>query len=415
MFEAGVAVLGIFILVIYFFGARGRLSNVANPAAMYLIFFALPLALNRLRLSELQAVNWSSETYILIFNSLLTFGLFPIIYMTVRGDSGEFSFKERLVRLNVAVVLVVVNLVLQLILNFTLSGYFVPAAALGNITARFHTTEEGGALATFATAIWYISFFFVAVRALSAKCQRSWIMLALLAAMPLSRLARFDLISAIFSCVVYYLCRWKLAPRAFLLMGFSFALIATAGAFLAKFRWSGGDVDAVSFSDLIEYTGPQGPFEVFAFLYTYYPLSFENIDRIVNPAIGPWDKTYGAILSLPLVVGILKMNYMFPEWPMMSSFDAIRDPLSSLATVPTALPAFAMDFGVELSFVPMMMYSAVGVWLYSTRGRNRYILYSFCLYSINYLHFPFQNNFMQPLMGTIMFVGLVMTRFLPSE
>lgn len=398
--------------------ARGRGGKwLISPSSLFAIFFCIPYLINLLKLSDLQVDAWSHNTYLLILQGILIFGFLPIVLVVYTRIGVPFTIEDHKEKYNKPsgfyrrCVMVVVAFSMQLIINKIVSGYLFPAFYVENISDRFHTTEGVGFVATWGIAIWYVISFLCFADFIDSKDKKSFILFAIILIAPLTRLARFDVISVASACGIYWVLRNSINYKNILLGVLFVCMASLLGAFIAKYRWGGGDANAVSFTDSIGYNSFAGPFDVFAFLYAYYPLSFENIDRIVDPAKGDLPVLNGAIMFQPLTIGILKLHNIFPALDVSYIFDNIRDPIHGLATVPTALPIFALDFGLHMAWIPMLFYSGVGIFLFGQTGHSKFYARLYALYAIGYVHFPFLNHFVQPLTGVILILFFLVHRF----
>lgn len=381
-----------------------------NPFSLFTIFFILPLAANQLRLSDIQPDSWHIESYYLIIQAIIIFGVMPALIMLLVKSKRNFHFGfnelPKKIEYTCSALLIVV-VVLNLVLNQKMANMLVPVFNIENIEGRIHTTENVGFLATLTIGLWYaigVTIYWVwRIR----QSKYLLVLLIILIAMPLTRLARFDVASLIFAIGIMHLTTLgdkKINPIP-AVIGSVVAIIF--GSFLVKYRWSGGDVDAVSFSSYLGYHGYEGPFEVLTFIYTYYALSFENIDRFVNQFVGSGDYTYGLTMLAPITVGILKVNILFPELDVRDVFNLMRDPIHNLATVPTFLPAFAVDFGINFSFFPMLIFSLLGLFLYYKSRYSILMLSIWSMYSVCYFHMAFLNYFVSPSLGSVILLTIV--------
>lgn len=396
--------LAILILISITLGATitTKTKNYVNPINLFNLFFILPLALNRLKLSGIQSAEWQDDTYLLIYIAIFSFSIVPFFMIslyTSRFSSNRvlaINATRKEIKSSACILLATLATVAQLALNKLNSGFVFPFMHIGEITSKFHVIDVG----FFGIALsvsWYVFTFYVLQRAVRTR-ETVLIIFGIIALIsPITRLARFDIISLLF-CVYIYALSEKENQKPLILKTFLAAsILAILGAYIANYRWSAGGTFSVSFSELIQFNGSSGPFEVFSFLYAYYPLSFENIDRIIIKNQHDWPYAYGAFMLRPLLVGVLKLHHLFPGFPFYEHFDAMRDPLIGVATVPTAIPEFAVDFGVTASVIPMIFYSLIGCYLFINSQKNQKftILYSF--YSIAYFNLSFQNAFISPL------------------
>ena len=116
----------------------------------------------------------------------------------------------------------------------------------------------------------------------------------------------------------------------------------------------------------------------------------------------------------PISVGGLKFHKIFKSYPSTSAFNELRDPISGVATVPTAIPEFTVDFGYMLSFIPMLFYSFISVVLYIYSRRNEYLRIFYYFFAIAFIFSAFQNFFISP--KYLYYVGwLILIRFLGKK
>ena len=116
-------------------------------------------------------------------------------------------------------------------------------------------------------------------------------------------------------------------------------------------------------------------------------------DRIVKKNKHDLNYTYGAYMISPVSVTLLKAHILFPDYPTYQDFNEYRDPIAGVATVPTAVPLFAIDFGIVLAFIPMFFYSIFGLFLFIYGRKYSFIRIIYFTYLICYVLSAFQNKF----------------------
>lgn len=392
----------LFFITIFFAAIMGAYAcyksrNLLNPIGLILIFFLFPLAINQLKLSSLQPDSWNDSTYYLISIFLLSFVMVPsfiIIFFNDKFKINHILKNARVVdKKEKAIISTLIAILSQLTLNYLSSGFFIPLFHMSELDGSYHVVDIPFWGILF-TGFWYVSCFHLFNYYYFNGGRIFLLLLAVITFFPLSRLARFDIFNL---CLSYLIFIYMLSPdrtRLILKSLFLGGLLAILGSYVALYRWSVGGAFDVSFSDEIGFKIWSGPFEVFAFLYSYFPLSIENIDRFTSTN-NDIDIVYGAFMLRPILVGLFKMHRM-DGFPYTHHFEVMRDRLTGVATVPTALPEFAIDFGILLSFIPMLLYSLLGVYFYKKACKSLFGIMIFSFYSMSYFVVSFQNTFIQP-------------------
>lgn len=391
----------LFLSVISFFYITIKLKDIANPVSLSFVFFIIPLIANRMMLSQLQSKIWEDETYLLIINFIIAFIIIPTFILNKSNKINKFknipNARKQLTqpKSTVVYILFFLDVILQLILNKLNSGTFIPLINLSELTKNYHVVSVSF-FGIFFKGIHFIIVFLIFKKYYECRRIIFFIMFIILLCMPLTRLARMDIIQLIVVISVFILIRTHSQKKVVLSLFLVGVFVAILGSGIAKYRWSiGGKID-VSFAEVIKYDSIKGPNEVFPFLYAYFPLSIENVNRFV--AANEYNKSYsyGTFMFRPIMVGFFKLHHL-EGFPFRDFLGQKQSPLSGVSNVPTALPAFAVDFGILLSILPMVFYSLIGVFLYIYRYKGSMInleLYSF--YSVSYFLLSFQNTFIEP-------------------
>jgi oligosaccharide repeat unit polymerase len=375
-----------------------KTGDYANPSSLILVFFVIPLVANRFQLSGLTADVWLDETYLVICYFLIFFIIIPSLVVLFREQRYSILKVEKVskkIKINkiFLIFMVIFSIVTQFILNKVASGYFFPILNMHQIGSGYHVATIP-IVGIFFVVSWYFTVVLMYVKARQANIVLYYIIFFIILCLPLIRLARFDLINVLFMIFILSLVESKRPGKLIIKLSALTSALFVLGAMVATYRWSQAGLHEVSFSKIIDFNVYAGPMDVFAFLYAYFPLSFENIDRFIIKNLEHWDYAYGAFSTRPIGVGLLKLHY-FDGFPFTQHFNEMRDPLIGVATVSTVIPAFTVDFGVYLSFIPMALYSGIGLYLYlKSRGSiHFFILYLF--YSTSYIMSSFQNTFIQ--------------------
>ncbi|HIV69775.1 MAG TPA: hypothetical protein H9903_02465, partial [Candidatus Aquabacterium excrementipullorum] len=167
-------------------------------------------------------------------------------------------------------------------------------------------------------------------------------------------------------------------PRLILLVALLAGLLI-GGAELGNLRQNRFGLYEFKYSDFIKWK-PQyvGPAEIFAVLYGYFPLSFENFDAFVRQFKG--GHSYVLWSFDWFFTGFIKMNWI-PGFAMAQA-DAFQfTPISSAANVPTALSPFYADAGAVGMAVPLAFYVCVWAYLYHRSRSSVAHLTLFALYA----------------------------------
>lgn len=378
-----------------------RTKDVANPSTLTAIFFIVPLLFNRLKLSGLQTEKWDNLTYLIIIYFIALFVIIPGLLL----DHGKFKtlnldYKSKFFLDNKFIsVTILFSIVIQLILNYLNSGYFIPTLYLKRLQLQgveFHTIN----VTFWGLVIETTWIFIVGIGIINARIQKSkfiWSITTLSLLTPV--LTRFSRMSVMLGLILVFFILYDLAKsrRVFYLRLLIIAIVfSLLGTYLMWYRWSAGGKYKVSIAKDIQYKGNPGPLEAYATFYGYFPLSFENIDRFVKKNKDDLEPAYGAYTFRPILAGVFKIQRIFPNFPMHEQFKKLRDPLTGAATVPTAVPEFTVDFGFKLSFIPMLIYALIGLFLYIDGRRDALIRVLYFVFAYSYILSAFQNFFISP-------------------
>ncbi|PWV93815.1 oligosaccharide repeat unit polymerase [Paenibacillus cellulosilyticus] len=375
-----------------------RLKDPFHPSVLMSLFFGIPLLFSMQRLSDLQSSEWEFQTYLLLIYAICIFIILPAVLSIKLPNNNavkweEISFKMR------PLYLYGINLfaiALYLAENKITSGAVLPYLAIHD-NVNVHTASVP-IVSIFTTALPVVLVIVNYLASLQQRKKLYYLFIILLIALPLSRLARFEVVTSLLPLAAMIFYRTKKKKRFAFWGIITMVLLIFAGSFVGQYRMTyGGKYNYISYSKSIGFTGPKGPFEVNAILYGYFPLSIENVDRFVKKNPNFHDYQYVQYTFRPVMAGILQLdNLLHENYHMYKFVNKMRDPLNGAAIVDTALIEFSMDFGYVFSFVPMLLYALIGYTLYH-RGRvggGHKMLY-YLLFAQAFLLFSFQNVFIE--------------------
>lgn len=378
-----------------------KTKDISNPATLLSFFFVIPLLFNRFKLSGLQADAWDDLTYLIIIYFLTIFIILPSVILSYKTNKFvAFNLREmQLPGANVMSILGIVAGISQFALNYLNTGFFIPSRyilLLFESGSVFHVIEVGfwGILIETYWAVIIIFCFLVSIKEESRRLKIISIIGILI---PLvTRLSRLSVL-VVFFVIVLALYDYTKNRKRFVLQSIVVIIIAIIlGNGIMFYRWSLGGEYKVSMAESIQFKRNPGPFEIYSSLYAYFPLSIDNVDRFVRKNRDDLPIAYGAYMLRPVLVGGFKFQRIFKSYPMTSDFNELRDPIAGVATVPTAIPEFTVDFGYRLSFIPMLFYSIIGVLLFIYGRRYNYVRIFYYFFAMAYIFSSFQNYFISP-------------------
>lgn len=395
--------IAVLIIVTLHYALSFKLSNLVSPSSLFFVSFIVPLCFNRLQLSQFQR-EWRFDTYVLIIIAIVVFYLIPNLILLYRSRNYHDIAVSRLngyaelssgFRFTSIVGLCIFGVSLQIVLNILSNGVLFPVFQSNSIGVIEHTLQVGIA-GTLLTLLWLLSIVYIVAQFKSAVPKSLlYVIFLFVLLMPLTRLARFDIFIAIGMCSVFLFLQSPRKKMFLLRASMLYACIVVIGFWIVTFRWGQGDLYQVSYSENLRFYY-QGPLhEILAFLYAYFPMSFENVDTFLEYNSWNFDYSFGAFMLRPILVGLLKLHQL-ELIPAFQHFQEMRAPLLGVATVETALSAFSVDFGPYFSFIPMLPYSLIGVFLYTQVNKGFIWKVFYCYYSTFYMLFSFQNLFIEP-------------------
>ena len=375
----GICVLGILNLILY-----KRIHHFFNPFTIMSIFFFTPMIISTLRLSDFQNKNWNDTTNDFLIYSFLVWGLIPLVYLLFflpkAKNAQKYSFSYSSVFARNVRILGFLFIALFLIENYIIFGNVIPL--LGNLVRlleQHNQSISGVRLITKSSPgivlvllLNYIKF---------EKKLDLWLMLICFL-LPLTRVSRFEVFMSVISgASLFFSYRSvKFSPKAVLIIVLSLTVLLSGLSFLSNYRTStGGKYDEGNVINYARYNADPGPGNIYAWMYAYFSLPFEDFNNIVTHYHG--DRYEGKLSLSPIVNGLLFFD-SFTDWPNPDIVDKNYNYyFTNSVAVPTALAYFYLDLGLNWGCISMAIYMVVLLYLYQRRNRSRNagLLYSLFL------------------------------------
>lgn len=390
-------------------------KDIFNPTTITLIFWGGPIFFSSLRLSGLQDSAWADKTYLLLIYSLIAFIIVPGLFIIFSKVKIVKRIKEaeklaEIVNPKLVIIFSMITILAYFLENYIAAKSFIPALA-STSGIDVHTVSVSGLLIITRSFIPFtVMFLYLSYK--NTKKKLLLILLCTVLALPITRLARFDIIMSLIPLLGIMFEFAKNKTKFFVKIIVISTLLAVGGSTLGEYRMTQGyKYDEVSYAQGIQFEGYSGPFDTFAVLYGYFALSVENLDRFIKANDNFKDYQYGAFFLRPLTVGIFKMNNIFEGYPMYEFINKYRDPLIGYATVHTALVDFSMDFGYNLSICIMLLFSFIGIWLYLESFRKINLRLYYLLYAQALAFLAFQNLFIEARLLYQLILAFVILRY----
>lgn len=402
-------IIVLFSIILSFFVLL-KTKDISNPPLLITFFFCFPLIFNQMKFSGLQSNNWDFLTYLNIIYFVISFSVIPsLLLLTGKFNKKNFDYSGIFeLRMNNVIIILFLAIILQIVLNKLNCGYFIPSLNIEKLQGVIYHTINVSFWGLFIEMFWLFAIIVGVINVFYKKNKMLLILLILCFLTPLlTRFARMIVFTSIMT-IFFIFNDIVLKRRRFyiytLIAGIVFILI---GMLLMVYRGTHGGKFKFSISHEIKYNGPfKG--ETIATAYAYFSLPFENIDRFVKKNKKTLDYNYGAYTLRPITVTLLKAPYFFPNYPNMEHFNKLNDPVSRSSNVPTAVPLFSLDFGFIFSFIPMLFYSFLGLFLF-IYGRKYVILrVLYFTFTTCYILSAFQNLFIE---GNYIYIFLFLIVF----
>jgi oligosaccharide repeat unit polymerase len=356
------------------------------------IFFCIPLLINRLQLSSLQANQWDDETYLLLIFFVTIFSIIPSMFIfNLRINKTIFQYENIFVCSdNKVTILLLIGIISQFLLNKLNSGYYIPSLNILE-TETYHTISVGF-WGPFISVYWSFIVVIGVINGYYKKKIKIYVLLFFCLLVPiLTRFSRMSLVGVLIPIFFFYKDVVPNKKRFYLKTTISVILLISLGISVMFYRWSYG-VNNVSMIKTAQLNRSVKN-ETIATFYTYFALNFENIDRFIKQNKNNMNLTYGLYAGRPLTIGVFKLHKIIPELPRGDYVVNQTNTLSGVANVETAVPGFAIDFGVLGSIITMSLYSFFALLIYINGRKYVFIRLIYLYYCISYILSSFQNIF----------------------
>jgi len=368
------------------FAARYRTGTWMNPVSILISCLFVPLFFALLRLSSLQSSEWGYKTYVAMWTTIGAWLFFPTLVLIAKGRllvKDSFRKDEWLIQTDEF--RYCVRFFAIVVFFSYLAGNYVQAKTIlpilkPEIAYQLHT-EFPQIIRFFARAnpaaviLLYLLYW-------KNRKPFDLILLLVIFFTPLSRLSRIDLtLGFVGLCVVFSffpIFHWT-KKRAILAILVIFALLV-GGTELGNLRTNRFGTYNVEYDSAIEWKpGIRGPANVLPITYGYFPLSFENFDRFVSNhndtymyGVNSFDWVFSGFIKLHWIPGISGLYRVNAKFYM---------PVSSAATVPTALYPFYADFGSIGMAFPMILYASIWIAFFYRSRKSFCCVMLFAVYS----------------------------------
>ncbi len=351
--------------------------GATNPVAILSVTFFLPMAIATLRLSGLQHPSWTQDTYLLLYEAVAVWLVLPTLVLSLaphvrRSKTSRRFLTRRLQKFyGAALVAVARGFAFCIVAAYVASNLVQAGTPLPLVEPDIIQSLHSNWLPGLRSIVVQVPLGAV-LMLLAFSVSRSpadFILLLVVVALPLSRggrIATFEAIVALtviqYSIPVVRMSR-KWLPAVLLAAVLAAGLLTSFGTQRMN-RFGRYDV---RYQTVIQWHGPIDRFDILPALYAYFPLSFENLDRFVRAS--PASPLPGTASLAWLFVGITKLNAVFPVLDA-PSYTSLYTPVSTGATVTTALSAFFLDFGPYLAFIPMLVTMLAWLYVYWQAARS---------------------------------------------
>jgi hypothetical protein len=385
-----------------------KVRSFANPIFLISVWFFTPLCFALLRLSGAQANSWTSDTFGVVLETVFCWLLLPAAMLVRlaspnRDSSGHTAFKRPFF-VWYARLFAVGYIGAVLLQNYLVSGYALLSLE-PELAYEYHATTV-----PILQIVARSGFAVCGLLFLSYQRRRKvldLVLLFLVFVAPLTKLARIDLMMAGMTLALLnvYFPVVRVSGRRVIGLLALITLAVYGLVELGRQRVNRFGQYSLSYADAIDFRGYAGPAEMFAVLYGYFPLSFENFDRFVRN--NPDERTFGLLSSSPIFNTLFFVNRVTGgKYPNPDLVVDRADPIGAYASTSTALSAFYLDFGAAFSWLPEVIYMLLWVALYLKRARSAAHMFAYCTYSSAMVLSGFQATMAAPVVYQSILLGL---------
>jgi len=371
-------------------------KDPVNPSNIIIFSFFLPLVLSSMRLSDLQSQNWMVETYIVYFQILMLWFFVPLIYIIFfnkRKTSKIENFRFYSIGI-ISRIYALIFILLYLAENkIIMNSFLFNKANISLLANSGHTTSLP--LISIFTSNAVVAIFLLLINIKKKSNIIDVILIIVICIIPTTRLARIDIFISLIVIFIVFL-RWfgdKINYYKIILV--SIVILMTL-SFVGNYRMTHGNAYSIKYSEEIKFNKYSGPNDIFAIYYGYFPLSFENVDRLIrkNQSI---DNFYGLITSR-VIFGTIQFDNLIKDYPMYDYVNKFMNPVSGAANVSTCLGEFWLDFGTYFIWIPLLFYITLYLYFYHYSFNNIYYFIIYTMFSYAFALSSFQNLLIEPIL-----------------
>ncbi len=371
------------------------------------VFYFFPLYISSFKLSDLQSQIYSEATNTIIIGSIVVWGILPLFFLLLKKSTYQYKGILTVIGDKQSMIIRMISMgyiFLHLIENFILSGNFIPFLADISTALEIHTVSLPG--------IGFITKSTSAFAALSflnyiSKRRKTDILITFACMLlPITKFSRIELFTSIVCifCIGFSLKFFSLKVKKIALYVLILTGLGMGGSYLGNLRGSQMGTYDISFAKLIQYNSDPGPFELYAVLYGYFCLPFEDLDRFVRH--NKDNRLNGLISLMPVTNGLLNLDNLL-DTPDMEIVDKYRADSTFGTSVSTSLSYFYLDLGEFWGLFPMLIYMCFLLYLYQNRFKNKQLLILYSIYLAAFSLTSFQAVMIGSLTIRTMIVSLV--------
>ena len=335
-----------------------KARSFANPQLYLSAFFHLPLMISTLKLTSVESPYWLLDTEIMLMGSAILFcfpGIYILLFEKEGSSQGSHDFKISVACSKYFRFVAIGFCGLYVLESYLLSGTLFPIFLGGDIAHHVHSSRMP-VLGTFSRSM-SLAALLVFLSFRKDRKVFDFVLLVIVIFLPISRASRIEIfVSMICISVLYFTTSRISISRAL-------GILSVAAAFTLLMGYIGtqrtnrfGEIDW-SYARIIGYKADPGPFDSFAFAYSYFALTFDNLDRLIRNA--GQHRYHGLLTVSPLTDTILEFDNLLDK-PSISQI--IRDHRN-----PNTENGVANGLG---GFLPRLRshrggcYASVSMWLY---------------------------------------------------
>ncbi len=350
-----------------------RTGDLFNPVNVTSVGFFFNLQLARLKLSPLQPESWAPETELVLLQAWLLWLVLPAALLVLFPGRPAGRVARSLAELPplhgklIGRLLAVGVAVVYLAESRWLSGSWLP---LIEPMVDVHTQYTSG-IGIITTSLGVPTCLLLLVYFMKDRRPLDLALMALVLVLPITRLARLDVVLAAASVtVLYYYLDGARSRRFILVVALVLATLVPALMMVSHYRSSQGNLYEVDSAAEIGLTAERPAARAAAHYYRYLALSFDSFDGLVRNNRARPRYTHGLFTLRPLTLGVLRLHNLYEGYPKSGYLAERARPALEAKVIATGLSYFYLDFGHRLIAIPLALFMAILLALYFAKGRS---------------------------------------------